>query len=95
MTDLVPHAETSTSTPITSKEQALILLALAVTTNDPELVRQQVLSAKQDGITNEAIDHVTALVGSFSLKRISKITELSLDKAPTGQKTSGQRACCR
>jgi hypothetical protein len=95
MTDLVPHAETSTSTPITSKEQALILLALAVTTNDPELVRQQVLSAKQDGITNEAIDHVTTLAGSFSLTRISKITELSSDKAPTGQKASGQRACCR
>lgn len=105
MLDLLPRAvasmrllaaEASKPDPLTTREQALISLALAMSSNDADLVRRQVLLVKQNDVTNEEIGHVAVVVGSFALRRIPLIEEaIAGTGAHPSQASSAQQACCR
>jgi hypothetical protein len=105
MLDLLPRAlaslrlftaEASKPDPVTTREQALVSLALAISANDTELVRRHILQAKQSGVTNEEIGQVTALVGSFALSRISLIQDAIAGAGTCGPQAGPvQQTCCR
>jgi alkylhydroperoxidase/carboxymuconolactone decarboxylase family protein YurZ len=76
---------------LSERERALVVLAAAVALEDAPTVKQAVVAAKQAGVVNDEIGHVSATVVAV---RGLRVATLGLIGAPTARTGTRQTTCC-
>jgi alkylhydroperoxidase/carboxymuconolactone decarboxylase family protein YurZ len=82
---------------LSDRERVLSVLGVAITLEDNNSIKQAIVAAKQVGISNEEIGHISSLVIAM---RGLKIAGLGVaiptpSHAPSSNGQSAQSTCCR
>ena len=76
---------------LSERERALVVLAAAIALEDGQAVKQAIITAKQAGVVNDEIGHVSAAVVAV---RGLRVATLGLVNAPAAKPSTGQTTCC-
>jgi alkylhydroperoxidase/carboxymuconolactone decarboxylase family protein YurZ len=77
---------------LSDRERALSVLAVAVALEDNNAIKQTIVAAKQAGVTNDEIGHISSIVIAMRGLQIAGLGAV-VPAASNGQ--SAQSTCCR
>jgi alkylhydroperoxidase/carboxymuconolactone decarboxylase family protein YurZ len=79
---------------LTDRERTLTVLAAAIALEDTASIKPAIVAAKQAGVANEEIGHVSSIVIALQSLRLANLGVVS-SPATNGQTSTTQSTCCR
>jgi alkylhydroperoxidase/carboxymuconolactone decarboxylase family protein YurZ len=76
---------------LSERERALTVLAAAIALEDNNSVKQAIVAAKQIGVSNEEIGHISAIVIAMRGLKIANLGVIT----PTAETKNSQSNCCQ
>lgn len=77
-----------------NKSKAIVLLTFALSEENPELVKEGLMKAKQEGLTNEEIAQIEAIVIALKGRKIVQLLATGTSTKPGSNEGTNKSSCC-
>ncbi|AEJ19054.1 hypothetical protein [Gracilinema caldarium] len=78
-----------------NKSKVIVLLTFALSEENPELVKEGLIKAKQEGLTNEEIAQIEAIVIALKGRKIVHLLTTGSTKPGSNEGTNKSSCCCQ